>query len=146
MPPPENNCTQHAAPAHFETSCMQCQCTPRDLPRLHSADKSFSFALNYQKYFPKAPGSASKSFYRQKIEAQWAERENEEKEDVKAKGGRNEKQQTVEGGRSHASSLQTNNGPTLSFSNSNTFYVFSHCFHMCWHIFFWFSIHSIILM
>lgn len=43
------------------------------LPRLPSADKFFSFALNYPKYFPKAPGTASKSFYRQKNEAQCAE-------------------------------------------------------------------------
>lgn len=71
---------------------MQCQFTPHNLPRLHSADKSFAFALNYQKYFPKAPGSASKSFYRQKTEAQWAEGE---------KGiceGRNDQQETVEEG------------------------------------------------
>lgn len=45
------------------------------LPRLHSADKVFSFALNYPKYFPKAPGTASKSFYRQETEAQRAEGE-----------------------------------------------------------------------
>lgn len=77
---------------------MQCQFTPRNLPRLHSDDKSFSFALNYPKYFPKAPGSASKSFYRQKIEAQQAEGENGEKEDMKAKGERNELQQIVKEG------------------------------------------------
>lgn len=75
---------------------MRCQFTPRNLPRLHSADKSFSFALNYPKYFPKAPGSASKSFYRQKIEAQWAEGEKGRYEGRRR--GRNEQQQEVKEG------------------------------------------------
>lgn len=97
---------EHAAPRkQLHTACstrtlwrrsMRCQFTPRNLPRLHSADKSFSFALNYPKYFPKAPGSASKSFYRQKIEAQWAEGEKGRYEGRRR--GRNEQQQEVKEG------------------------------------------------
>lgn len=56
------------------------------LPRLHSADKFFSFALNYPKYFPKAPGIASKSFYRQKNEAQRAGEGKKKKKGGGAKG------------------------------------------------------------
>lgn len=81
---------------------MQCQFTPRSLPHLHSADKSFSFALNYPKYFPKAPGSASKSFYRQKIEAQWAEGENGEKGRCEGQRREGNEQQDSQEGRSHA--------------------------------------------
>lgn len=62
---------------------MRWHVTQRKLPHLHSADKSFSFALNYPKYFPKDPGSASKSFYWQRIEAQCAEGETGIKEDMK---------------------------------------------------------------
>lgn len=63
------------------------------LPRLHSADKVFSFALNYPKYFPKAPGTASKSFYRQETEAQRAEGEKKGGEG----GGKCEGQRTGRG-------------------------------------------------
>lgn len=92
--------TQHSMQSqHTLRRSMPCQFTPRNLPRLHFADKSFAFALNYPKYFPKAPGSASKSFYRQKTEAQWAEGENGEKGRHEGqRRGRNEQQETVKEG------------------------------------------------
>lgn len=77
---------------------MQRCFTQRDLPRLHFADKSFSFALNYPKYFPKAPGSASKSFYRQMIEAQCAEGENGENGRYEGQSRERNEQQTVKEG------------------------------------------------
>lgn len=96
---PKKTTTHSMQSQHTSRRSMQYQFTPRNLPRLHSADKSFSFALNYPKYFPKAPGSASKSFYRQKIEAQWAEGENGEKGRCEGqRRGRNEQQQIVKEG------------------------------------------------
>lgn len=91
---PQKTTTHSMQSQHTSRRSMQCQFTLHNLPRLHSADKSFSFALNYPKYFPKAPGSASKSFYRQKIEAQRAEGENGEKGRYEGqRTGRNEQQQ-----------------------------------------------------
>ena len=96
---PQKTTTHSMQSQHSMRRSMQCQFTPRNLPRLHSADKSFSFALNYPKYFPTAPGSASKSFYRQRIEAQWAEGENGEKGRYEGqRRGRNEQRQTVKEG------------------------------------------------
>lgn len=93
LPPFQNTLQLHAA---CISGTLQKH-SMRNLPRLHSADKSFSFALNYQKYFPKAPGSASKSFYRKKVEAQCAEGENRDKGRCEGQG-RNEQQQRVEEG------------------------------------------------
>ena len=111
MRTPENSCTA-CSPSTLRCR-MQLQLTLNNLPHLHFADKAFSFALNYQKCFPKAPGSASKSFYRQKIEAQWTTGENEEKGRYEGKRGRND-QQDSRGGRSHAASLQRRNGMALN--------------------------------
>lgn len=84
---------------HTSRCSMQHHFTLPNLPRVHSADKSVSFALNYPKYFPKAPGSASKSFYRQKMEAQRAEGENGEKGGHEGqRRGRKEQQQRVKVG------------------------------------------------
>lgn len=118
---PQKTTTHSMQSQHTLRRSMQCQFTPRNLPRLHSADKSFAFALNYPKYFPKAPGSAAKSFYRQKIEAQWAEGENGEKGRYEVqRRGRNERQQS-QGGRGHAVSLQRMDVTALTSRSSNIY-------------------------